>query len=126
MLITISVMVIAVIALVAAFYAIPVLIQIRRTAGEVEKLAETVRTQITPLSKDLAIIFQETRSILESIRQQTDKVEEGITALQEMVVNLRDFQRDIQEKIEGPLLEVSTLIKAVSEGFVALVRLLRR
>jgi len=116
MLITISVTVIAAIALVAAFYAIPVLIQIRRTAGEVEKLAQTVRTQITPLGKDLAIIFQEIRTILESIHQQADKVEVGMTALQEIVVNLRDFQRDIQEKIEGPLLEVSTLIEAVSEG----------
>ena len=55
---TISVAVIAAIMVVAVICIIPVLLQIRRTAQQVEKLAETARMQIAPLSRDVTVISQ--------------------------------------------------------------------
>jgi len=48
----ISISVIAAIMVVAVITLIPVLLQVRRTAREAEKVLETVRTQILPLSHD--------------------------------------------------------------------------
>jgi len=126
MIIIVSVAVIAAAFLVAVFYAVPVLIQVRRTAREVEKLAEVLQTQITPLGKDLAIISHEMRIILESFHHQAYKVEEGIAAGREIVVSLRDFEKEIRERIEKPLLQLSALIRAVNVGVATLIGLFRR
>jgi len=60
----ISISVIAAILVVAVVALIPVLVQVRRTAREAEKVLETVRTQILPLSHDLSVVSGEVKEIL--------------------------------------------------------------
>jgi len=126
MLLTISVTVIAAIMVVAVIALVPVLFQIRRTAREVEKILEAVRVQIAPLSHDLAIISHEVEGILQSIRRQVDKAEEGIDIARGTVVRLREFEEEILSRIEGPLLELATLVRAVSRGIETFFNILRR
>ena len=126
MLLIISVTVIAAIMVVAVIALVPVLFQIRRTAREVEKILETARAQIAPLSHDLAIISHEVEGILQSIRRQVDKAEEGIDLARGTVVRLREFEEEILSRIEGPLLELATLVRAVSRGIETFFNILRR
>jgi len=126
MILTISVTVIAAIMVVAVLFLIPILMQIRRTAREVEKTLETARMQIVPLSHDLTVISQEVNGILQSIHRQVDRVEEGITSVRDTAVRLREFEKEIEEKIESPLLQFAALVSAVSRGVEAFIRILRR
>ena len=116
MLLTISVTVIAAIMVVALIFQIPILMQIRRTAREAEKFLETSRTQIVPLSHDLTVIFQEVKTVLQSIHRQVDRVEESVTTVRDAATRLREFEEEILGRVEGPLLELSALIRAVSQG----------
>ena len=125
-LITISVTVIAGIMVVAVIVLIPVLLQIRRTAREIEKLTDTVRTQVAPVTRDLTSISRETRNILQSIRRQVDKVEDGIAVVRDVAIRVHDLEREVQQRIEVPLLEVVTLITGLSRGLSAFSRIFRR
>jgi uncharacterized protein YoxC len=126
MILTISVTVIAAIMVVAVLFLIPILMQIRRTAREVEKTLETARMQIVPLSHDLTVISQEVNGILQSIHRQVDRVEEGITSVRDTAVRLQEFEKEIEKKIESPLLQFAALVSAVSRGVEAFIRILRR
>jgi uncharacterized protein YoxC len=126
MLLTISVTVIAAFIVIFVCFLIPVLLQIRRTSRELEKLFDTARVQITPLSHDLTAISLEIKGILQSVRRQVDKAEDGITAIRDAAFRLKGFQAELQQTIEGPLLELASLVKAVSRGAEAFLRIFHR
>jgi uncharacterized protein YoxC len=125
MVLTISVTVIAVVMIIATPYLILTFLQIRRTARQVEKILETARMQIVPLSHDLTVISQEVRGVLQSIHRQVDGVEDSITTVRDAFVRLREFEEEILPEIEEPLLELATLVSAVSRAIGAFVRMLR-
>jgi len=123
---TISVAVIAAIMVVGVLCLIPVLSQIRRTAQQVEKTLETARMQIVPVSHDLTIISQEVNGIIQSIHRQVDKIEDGVTTVRDGAERLREFEEDMVQRIEKPLMEMATLLSAVTRGVDTFVRLLLR
>lgn len=125
-LLTISVTVIAAIMVIAVVFLIPIFLQIRRTSGEVEKLLESIRMQIVPLSHDLTSISKEISSILQSIHRQVDKMEEGISTVQDTALRIREFEEEVLGRVEEPLFKLITLFSAVSRGIEAFVRVLRR
>jgi uncharacterized protein YoxC len=125
MLLTISVTVVAASIVVVAVVLVPVILQIRRTAREAEKLLDTVRMQIVPLSHDLTIISKEVSGILQSIHRQVDRVEEGIATVRDAAERLREFEETVLTRVEEPLLELATLISAVSRGIGAILRFFR-
>lgn len=126
MLLTISVTVIAASIVLFVAFLIPVLLQIRRTSRELEKLFDTARMQVTPLSHDLTAISLEIKSMLQSIRRQVDKVEDGITAVRDSALRLKEFQLEVQQMIEDPLIELAALVKGASRGVEAFLRIFRR
>jgi len=125
MLQTISVTIIAASIVVVAIVLIPVILQIRRTAREAEKLIETARMEIVPLGHDLTVISKEISGILQSIHRQVEKVEEGIATVQDAAERLRDFEEAALTIVEGPLVRLATLVSAASRGIGAFVRFLR-
>ena len=125
MLQTISVTIIAASIVVVAIVLIPVILQIRRTAREAEKLIETVRMEIVPLGHDLTVISKEISGILQSVHRQVEKVEEGIATVQDAAERLRDFEEAALTIVEGPLVRLATLVSAASRGIGAFVRFLR-
>ena len=123
---TISVTVIAAAVVIAAIFLIPVVLKIGRMSRELEKLIDTVRIQVTPLSRDVSAISREVKGILESIRQQVDKAEEGVTTLRDITLRLQEFEIEVQRRIEEPLLEMAAVLSAVTKGVEAFFRVLRR
>ena len=125
MLLTISVTVIAASIVVVAIVLIPAILQIRRTAREAEKLLDTARMQVVPLSHDLTVISREVSGILQSVHRQVDRVEGGIATVQDAAERLRDFEETILTSVEEPLLELAALVRAVTRGFAAFFRFFR-
>jgi uncharacterized protein YoxC len=126
MVLNISVAVIAASVILFIAFLIPVLLQIRRTSRELERLFDTVRMQVTPLSHDLTAISLEIKGILQSVRRQVDKAEDGINAVRDAALRLKKFQAEIERTIEGPFLELAALVRAVSRGVETFLHILRR
>jgi len=125
-LLTISVTVIAAILVLVLIFFIPVLLQVRRTAHEAEKLIDSIRLQVVPVSRDIAAISREVKSVIQSIRQQVDRVEDGIETVHDMAVGVKEFQLEVKRRIEEPLLQLAAVLGGVKRGVEAISSIFRR
>jgi len=119
-LMAISVTVIAAIMVLALIFQIPVLLQVRRTAREAEKLIDSVRVQVAPLSRDVGLISQDVKSILQSIYRQVGRVEDGIETVHEMAVRVKESQLKVKRRIKEPMLQLAAVLGSVKRGFGAI------
>ncbi len=125
-LLTISVTVIAVILVFILICLIPVLLQVRRTANEAEKLIDSVRLQVAPFIRDITAIVLDIKSVIQSIHQQLDKADAGIKTVHDIAVRVIEFQSEIQRRIEEPLLQLSAIFSGLKRGFEAVTRIFLR
>jgi len=116
----ISVTVIAAIMILGLVFMIPVLLQIRRTAREAEKLIDYVRAQVAPTSRNIVLISQDVKSIVQSIQRQVDRIEEGVETVHDMAIRLKVFQIEVQHRIEEPLLQIVSVFGGVKRGVEAI------
>ena len=119
-LMAISVTVIAAIMVLALIFQIPVLLQVRRTAREAEKLIDSVRVQVAPVSRDVGLISRDVKSIVQSIHRQVDRVEDGVETVHHMAVRIKEFQIEVQRRIEEPLLQLAAVVGGVKRGVEAI------
>ena len=122
---TVSVAVIAAVMVAGVILCIPVLLQIRRVAQQVETLTESVRTQIAPVSRDVTVVSQEVHAILESVHRQVDRVEDSVITVRDGARRLVEFEEDVLLRVERPLYQISTLLSALQRGFWTFFRVLR-
>jgi len=122
----ISVTVIAAILVLGVIFLIPVLLQVRRTAREAEKLIDSVRVQVNPISRDIGLISRDVKSIVQSIHRQVDRVEDGIETVHDMALRVKEFQVEVQRRIEEPLLKLAALLGGLKQGFEAIARIFCR
>jgi len=125
-LMAISVTVIAAIMVLALIFLIPVLLQVRRTAHEAEKLIDSVRLQVAPVSRDVGLISRDVKIIVQSIHRQVDRVEDGIETVHDMAARAREFQIEVQRRIEEPLLQLAAVLGGVRRGVEAISSIFRR
>ena len=125
-LLTISVTVIAAIMVLALIFLIPVLFQVRRTAREAEKLIDSVHLQVAPVSRDITAISREVKSVIQSIHRQVDQVEDGIETVHDMAVRVKEFQIEVQRRIEEPMLQLAAVMGGVKRGFEVISSIFRR
>ncbi len=119
-LLTISVTVIAAILVLVLIFFIPVLLQVRRTVHGAEKLIDSVRLQVTPVSRDVVLISRDVKSIVQSIHRQVDRVEDGIETVHDMAVRVNEFQLEVKRRIEDPLLQLAVVLGGVKRGVEAI------
>ncbi|MDP2967612.1 MAG: DUF948 domain-containing protein [Deltaproteobacteria bacterium] len=119
-LMAISITVIAAIMVLALIFQIPVLLQVRRTAREAEKLIDSVRVQVAPVSRDVGLISRDVKSIVQSIHRQVDRVEDGIETVHDMAVRVKEFQLEVKRRIEEPLLQLAVVLGSVKRGVEAI------
>ena len=122
----VSIVVMAVIMTLVLIFLIPVLFQIRRIAREAEKLIESVRPHVAPISRDIGLISRDAKSIVQSIHRQVDRVEDGIETVHDMAVRVTEFQRQVQRKVEVPLLQLAAVLGSVKNGVEAMARIICR
>ena len=119
-LLTISVTVIAAILVLVLIFFVPALRQVRRTAHEAEKLIDSVRLQVAPVSRDVTAISREVKSVIQSIHRQVDRVGGGIETVHDMAVRVKEFQIEVQRRIEEPMLQLAAVFGGVKRGVEAI------
>jgi uncharacterized protein YoxC len=125
-LVAVSIAVIAAIMVLVFIFLIPVLLQVRRTAKEAEKLIDSVRIQVAPVSRDIGLISRDVKSIVQSVHRQVDRVEDGVETVYDMAVRVKEFQIDVQRRIEEPLLQLAALLGGMKKGIEAFARVFGR
>ena len=125
-LLTISVTVIAAILVLILIFLIPVLLQVRRTAHEAEKLIDSVRLQVTPVSPDITAISRELKSDIQSIHRQVDRVEDETETVHDMAVRVKEFQIEIQHRIVKPLVMLTSVLGGFKQGIGTMARIISR
>jgi uncharacterized protein YoxC len=126
MLLTISVTVIAAVMVIVLIALIPVLLQVRRTAREAERILEMIRMQVVPLSHDVTILSQQFHGILRSVHRQIDDVEEGVASLRDAAARLREFEETTLRRVELPVRNLAALVRGVGKGVETFFRVLSR
>ena len=102
------------------------LLQVRRTAKEAEKLIDSVRVQVAPVSHDIGLISRDVQSIAQFIHRQVDRVETGIETVHDIAVRVKEFQIEVQRRIEGPLLQLAVVLGGVKRAVKAISCISRR
>jgi uncharacterized protein YoxC len=117
----ISVTIIALFIVVFVIGLLIALVQVMRAAKEAEKLMETSRFHIAPISHDLTIIINDVKRIVQSIQKQMGMVEDGVGDIKDTVSRITLFEKELQEKLQQPVIEFATLISAVSKALRAFI-----
>ena len=125
-LMVISVTVIAAVMVLALIFQIPVLLQVRRTAREAEKLIDSVRVQVAPVSRDLGLISQDVKSIVQSVHRQVGRVEDGIETVHDMAVRVKESQLEVKRRIKKPMLQLAAVLGSAKRGFAAIASIFYR
>ena len=125
-LMAISVTVIAAASVLVLIFFIPVLLQVRRAAHEAEKLIDSVRLQIAPVSRDAGLISRDVQSIVQSIHRQVDRVGDGVETVHDMAVRAKEFQLDVKRRIEEPLFQLAAVLGGVKRGIEVMARIFYR
>ena len=111
-----SVAIIAGLLLVNTVFIVTGLIRAMKTMTEAQKFIEMARLQIAPISHDVTQILSDVRSIVRTAEKDMDKVTDGLSAMRDTAVNLKEFEQRIQERIERPLLDIATTLSALAKG----------
>ena len=119
-LMAISVTVIAAIMVSVLILLIPVFLQVRRTAREAEKLIDSVRVQVAPVSRDVGLISRDVKSMVQSIHRQVGRLEDGIETVRDVAVRVKEFQLEVKRRIEEPMLQLAAVLGSVKRGVEAI------
>ena len=111
-----SVMLIAGLLLLITIFLLVLLVKAFKAFSEAQKFFELARLQLTPISHDITRITTEVNGILRSVQKDVDKVGDSLEHIRDTTRNLKEFEHMIQERIQEPLLEISTLLSALIKG----------
>lgn len=111
-LLAVSVMVIAAIMMMRSVFEILALVQARRAAREAEKLLALVSHEVSSISTDI-------KSLVQSIHEQTERVEDSIETFHDMAAWMKAFQSEVKPGIEETLLQLAAVLGGVRRGLEA-------
>jgi ABC-type transporter Mla subunit MlaD len=91
-------------------------------------LDETLREfsdKTVPVLENLEAITSRLKAISENVEDQVTAVRDSFSAIRSVADNVLDLERQIQDRVEGPILETLAFVAAVVKGlrtFFARVR----
>ena len=118
MVIEIAVVTIAICSVAVTIGLVSVSLAARRTLNEAHKLIEQVRFQTAPVVHDATQIAGDIRTIVKTIEKELPKVSDSLEAVRGTARDIRDFEEMLRERIERPLLDLTSIIAGLSKGIV--------
>lgn len=126
MVMTVSVAIIAVCMLLIMIALVAVLIRARSLLHELERFVNTTREYVPALMHDVTQISSDVRSIVRTVERDVPKVSQALESLRATAAEIHELERLIRDKIERPLLSLSSLIGGILRGLNAFGRALLR
>jgi uncharacterized protein YoxC len=106
-------------------YLIVVLIRLRDVLSGFEKDMKELTTRAIPVLDNMEYITGRVRGITDSIDDQLTSVRESLASVRNIAENVMAFERRVQERVEGPILEGVAVIAGVFKGLRAMVERFR-
>ncbi|MFQ5583912.1 MAG: DUF948 domain-containing protein [Calditrichia bacterium] len=116
MIIEISVAVVSLAVVVLIIFLIPAVIQFRRSARSLEEASNQFNQKTTPVLENLEAITANINQITASGRDQMEALSEVVSEVKMLVDDVANFQKNLQNKIEDPIIETLTTITAVTRA----------
>lgn len=101
---------------VLSVYLIVVLVRVREILASVEKDVKELSSKAIPVFTNLEVITDKVKNVTTSIDEQVEAVKHSISSMKEIVDNVVEFERRIQERIEEPVLEAVSFLAAAVKG----------
>jgi len=106
-------------------YLIVVLIRLRDVLSGFEKDMKELTARAIPVLDNMEYITGRVRGITDSIDDQLTSVRESLASVRNIAENVMAFERRVQERVEGPILEGVAVIAGVFKGLRAMVERFR-
>jgi uncharacterized protein YoxC len=106
-------------------YLIVVLIRLRDVLSGFEKDMKELTARAVPVLDNMEYITGRVRGITDSVDDQLTSVRESLASVRSIAENVMSFERRVQERVEGPILEGVAVIAGVFKGLRAMVERFR-
>jgi uncharacterized protein YoxC len=110
---------------VLCIYLVSVLVRVRTILSVVAEDFKELSAKAIPVLENLETITEKVKHITESIDDQVDAVRDSIASVKIIADNIVNFERKIQERLEGPVIETVGTLAAVIKGVRTFVTRLR-
>lgn len=97
-------------------YLIVVLVRVREILTSVQSDVRELTSKAVPVFANLEVITDKVKNVAENIDEQASGVRQSIQSLKEIVDNVVDFERRVQDRIEEPVLEAVSFVAAAVKG----------
>jgi uncharacterized protein YoxC len=121
----ISLLIIAVAILLAVIFAIPAILQFRRTTKNLDLTVKTLNQNLPGILTNIDEITTGLTDTVHTISEQTEGLKEVISKFQGMADDVVSFERQIRQEIESPILETVSTIGALVKGIRVFIDALR-
>jgi methyl-accepting chemotaxis protein len=116
MILEIGVLILSISVFILVVFLIPTIIQIKRSALGVEESSKILNAQLPNIVQNINQMSESLNEIISSGRQQTETLSQVTREIKLMVDNIVDFERDLQKRIEEPLLETVSTLAAITKA----------
>jgi uncharacterized protein YoxC len=121
----ISLLVIAIAILLLSLFAIPTIVQIRRTTRNAEQTAKILNQNLPGILTNLDEITTNLTQTTQIIHEQVDNLKFVVDKVNLIAEDVVDFERNIRAEIEAPIMETVNTISAVIKATRAFLEVLR-
>lgn len=106
-------------------YLIMLTVRVRDFLVTVEKDMKELTARSLPVLENLEVVTSRVKSITESLDDQMAAVRDSVTAVKTIADSIVEFERRVQERVEGPILETLGYAAAIVKGLRTFVQRLR-
>ena len=96
-----------------------VVLKLRSMLGDFGKNIQEISDRAVPLLENLEFITARLKSITESIDDQVTLVGDSLGSIREVTDNIVALERQVQERIEGPIMDSIAFVAAILKGVKA-------
>jgi uncharacterized protein YoxC len=106
-------------------YLIVLLARVKESIATIEVTVKDVAAHVVPVLDNVEFLTTKANSIAETVEEQMGVVKESVDTLKTMTDTIAQFERDIQSRVEGPIRETASVVRAVSKGVKAFIERVR-
>ena len=106
-------------------YIIALLARVEQSVSTIESIVKDVATYVTPVLDNVEFLTAEANIIAETLEEQLGVVKQSVGTLKNMTDSIAEFERDIQDRVEGPILKTASVVRAVSKAVMTFIERVR-
>ena len=111
--------------LLLVLFAIPSLIQLRKTTRSLEITSKTLNQNLPGILTNLDEITTNLTNTTRSVHEQMEGISQVVEKVQEIADDVVTFERNIRTEIESPIIETVATVTGVLKGVSAFLSVLR-